>query len=118
MEVTEQDITMYQGDSAIVQVYVTNADLTAKDLTSSIIHWVVYDNNTEVIYIDKTNVDSTDIVISSPESSGIFTITIDEEDTEEMKPGDWYRHEGEVIDISGNTSTVVVGMFKLIRSIA
>lgn len=98
---TNQDFTMWSGDSKVLEVTVTDADGDAVNLTGASIDYVMQDDAD----ISKSVGDG--ISITSPATGGLFEITLDPSDTTALA-GD-YHHECEVTDSSDNVSTVFVG---------
>jgi hypothetical protein len=108
-----EDIEIYAGDTKSIVLTVLNTDGSAKDLTDASIIWVIFDENTEEVLVEKDETEMTPIDIPN----GIIGITLLSADTENIRPAPWYRHECEVTDIGGNVSTVVVGNFTIMESI-
>ncbi|MFA5567962.1 MAG: hypothetical protein WC972_04865 [Trueperaceae bacterium] len=49
-------------------------------------------------------------------AGGAFVVSLDSEDTETLKPGDYY-HEAEVIDADDNVSTVLAGTVTILPTL-
>ncbi len=111
MTATEQNVTMYRGDTAIITVTVTDSDNedVAKNLIGCTARYIATSRG--VAAITKTSVDDGGIVLTTP-ASGILTITLDPEDTADLEPG-LYEHEVEITDGDGNVSTVTVGTLSI-----
>jgi hypothetical protein len=111
----EQNLEMYAGDTFEIDDAITNADGSAKDLTDAEITFVLYDENTDTIVVTKTvnfGITITDI------PGGLCRIVLQPADTLNVRPGNWYRYEVEVVDQYLNVGTVTVGNLIINRSIA
>lgn len=115
MPATGQDITHYAGDSLTIQLGpVLDADGSAADLTGATARWWMAKNVTATgtdIYVEKA-VGSGLSLAANTGGEWSIVVTLDPADTEGKKAGTYY-HECEVVDGSGNVSTVTVGKFKL-----
>jgi len=114
MTLITENLSLYAGDSLDLTMSVTNLDGTVKDLTSADVSWGIFNENTGELLVQKSTVSGI-IITSVP--SGVCVISVLPEDTEDIRPATWYRHEGEVIDAQGNVSTVLVGNFTIMESI-
>lgn len=115
MPATGQDITHYVGDSLTIQLGpVLDADGSLADLTSATARWWMAKsvNATGVdIYVEKALGSGLALTVNTG-GEWIVVVTLDPSDTEGKKSGTYY-HECEVVDASGNVSTVTIGKFKL-----
>lgn len=96
----------------LVTVYDDNNNL--KDLTASTITWLFFDGNTDEILITKTTASGITIVDAI---NGLMLISIEPEDTRNIKPANWYKHEVFVVDGFGNESTVTTGYIEIKKSV-
>ena len=114
MAATDQNITMTRGDDLTVTIEVLDSTGANLNLSGGTARW----------WVGKTvNATGTSILIQKAtggsgititESGGTYTlnVTINPEDTEELRAGDWY-HEAEVITSGGSVYTVTTGTFAL-----
>jgi hypothetical protein len=105
---------MWRGDSHTITIPVLDGDGANVNLTGATARWWMGRSATSTgtnVYIQKAT-GGDGITITS--SSGLYTlnITLEPEDTEDLRAGEWY-HEAEVVDSSGNVATVTVGTFTL-----
>ncbi len=116
MTATDQDLTIYSGDTAIITVTVTDSDNdnAAKDLTGCSVTYAIYKKR--VVYLKKTSADGGGIEITDADA-GELTITLDPADTANL-PGGEYEHEVQITDAIGNVSTVAVGTLTIKEDIA
>lgn len=99
------DITMFAGDTKTLQVTVKDENGDAVDLTGASIRWQASRSvNKRPADLEKSVGDGITITDAT---AGRFDVTLDSADTEDLR-GDFY-HEAEVIDASGNVSTVFTG---------
>jgi hypothetical protein len=106
------DYTMQQGDGKTLSITVLDDDENPVDLTSADITFVVSKAPGSVAQIVKVTPDH---IESADPETGVFTVPLDPEDTENMAAGAYY-YEAEVIDSDGLSSTVLSGRFVLLAS--
>jgi hypothetical protein len=106
MTETLQNFETYQGNDLIITVTVKENGV-AKVITDCDVTWVLYDDQLETV-LTKTVGDG--ITLTDP-THGIFTITLEGEDTEELLG--LYIHEAAVTDTSNNVATVMEGMVEV-----
>lgn len=105
MPAEDQNIAMVQGDNKVLSITVTDAAGAAVDLTDATIRWHMSKSvNKRPAALEKAT--GSGITITDA-ANGVFTVTLDSADTESLR-GLFY-HEVEVIDGSGNVSTVTKG---------
>ena len=105
MTETSQDIETYQGNDLIITVTVKENGI-AKIITDCTVTWVLYDDQLATVL---TKTVGHGIAITA--TPGVFTITLDGEDTEELLG--LYTHEAAVTDKSLNVATVMEGMVEV-----
>lgn len=107
MTATNQNFSMYTGDSKTIQVNVTDANNNVIDLTGATVKWVLQQFPTSTTYqIEKDVVNGGIALINA--SGGIFQINLSANDTKTLQQGTYF-HQAKVIDILGNASTVFTG---------
>lgn len=109
----DQNLEMYAGDSFELNDTIVTSSGSPKDLTNATVSFIIYNENTNEILITKTNglgVTITDAV------NGLCRINLLPEETEDIKPANWYRYEVDVVDQYANKDTVTVGNFTIHRS--
>lgn len=115
MASTDQTITMTRGDDLTVTIPVLDEDGANLDLSGGTARWwvgkTVSSTGTNIL-IQKSTDALDGITITSASGLYTLTITIDPEDTEGLKAGNWY-HEAEVITSAGKIYTVTTGTFAL-----
>lgn len=105
-----QDIDgYYAGDTLQITITVQDDAGNALDLTGATVEWVLVSAGERETVLSKDSA-SGGIALTDA-ANGEIRITIDPADTESLKG--LYRHEAEVTDASGNTSTVTVGDFEI-----
>lgn len=103
MAATNQDITIYAGETKYLRVTVTNDVGAAKNLTGATIRWHM--RKLAETYIEKEY--PTGITIESA-AGGIFVVNLLPADTEDLGTGT-YGHQAEITDSNNVTSTVMSG---------
>jgi len=111
MTYTGQNIEIYQGDTRTLTVTVYDLDGNITSIAGSTLKWVVYKLSTSAIHISKTTGDGITIT-DGP--NGLFEIALLKVDTLNLLGN--YNHECELVDESGNISTIFTGYFKIIAS--
>lgn len=99
------DFTMYAGDTKALVVTVKDETGTVVDLTDATIVWSLAKSPRSTVLVSKQA--GAGIVIETPASAGILTITMDAEDTADLE-GRHY-HEVEITDQQDRVSTVFTG---------
>lgn len=119
MPAAAQDITHYVGDSLTIQLGpVLDADGGLSDLSGATARWWMAKSVTATgadIYVKKAGGDGL-VLDGNTAGEWTITITLDPSDTEGKSAGKFY-HECEVVDSSGNVSTVTVGKFTLMPTL-
>jgi hypothetical protein len=102
---TAQNISMVQGESYMAQVTVVDADGDAVDLTGYDIRYEA-ETTTPIV----KDLDDADIVCSAP-ATGVFTFTIDPEDTEDLtiEGSRGFAHECRVESPTGEITVLFTG---------
>lgn len=103
------DFEMYAGDDRTLIVTVLDRDGDAVVITSATIKWQASRSKGKTASISKTT--SSGITISDG-PNGVFEITIDAADTENLKG--LYYHEAEVTFADGSISTVMAGTMRIV----
>lgn len=100
---------MYQGNSKKIFISVIDDDNQPLDLTGCTIRWGVRkkEKSTDNLVLKETP----DITTSD----NLISIELKPSDTSGL-PGGKYYHECKIIDVTGNASTVSVGMLTIDRS--
>jgi hypothetical protein len=113
--VNGQNVQMYQGNTLELDVFVVDCNDLPLDLTTySGMQWVVYRPTTKEIVLTK----SLGSGITMPEgaaASGLFLVSIEPEDTENLIAGR-YIHEGKIWSDADHEFTVVTGSFEIAYS--
>lgn len=108
MTVTDQDFSMYAGDSRTLTIAVVDGDGAAVNLTGASIEWGLWsDADATTLLISKSTSSGITILTQSGDTLGKFRVTLAPADTSGLQ-GD-YRHEAEVTDGAGNISTTTTG---------
>jgi len=102
------DFEMYAGDDKTLIVTVKDRNGDAVVITSATIKWQASRSQGKASVISKTT--SSGITISDG-PNGVFEITIDDTDTEDLKG--LYYHEAEVTFADGSISTVMAGTMRI-----
>lgn len=103
---TGQDVDMIAGDTRNLNITVYDEDNGGnKNIANATIKWVLYDEAAESAVLTKTL--ASGITITSG-LLGQFTVSLTPANTVSLTPGVYY-HEVEVIDETGNVSTVLTG---------
>jgi hypothetical protein len=110
MATTDQNATIYAGDTVNINVVVTDpATGDPKNLAGATVQWAMFREYKGTVVLTK----DTDAGITiTDEANGALTIALDASDTENVRP-DIYAHEVEVTDSGGNVSTVTTGYITL-----
>ena len=110
MASTEQNATIYAGDSVDLVIIVTDPETgDPKNLTAATVQWAMFKEHRGTVVLTKATGDGVTITDAT---EGELTIALEPEDTEELLP-DIYAHECEVTDSGGNVSTVTTGYITL-----
>lgn len=104
-----QNFQMTAGDTKYLVVSVKDADGVAVNLTGAAVKWQAARSFGKASVLSKATSGS-GIVLTNA-SGGIFTITLDPDDTEDLK-GNYY-HEAQVTASDGTISTVLFGTMKI-----
>lgn len=108
MTVTDQDFTMYAGDSRTLTIAVVDGDGAAVDLTGATIEWGLWsETDPATLLISKSTSSGIAILTQSGDTLGKCRVTLSPANTSALQ-GD-YRHEAEVTDGAGNISTTTTG---------
>lgn len=109
-----QDITHYKGNTATITIPVLTEARAKVDLSGSTARWwmgkSVSATGTDV-YVKKSS--GTGITFDLGTDVDTVVITLDASDTETLTKTGTFYHECEVVDGSGDVSTVAVGKFVL-----
>ena len=87
----DQDFTLTAGDYAqlVVPIYTDNTDVTKEtDLASGVVEWHL--KGVGVDLISKTTAGSGGVTVNAP-STGYIVVEIEEEDTADLRSGDYYH---------------------------
>lgn len=110
MTATNQDFTIFRGDTKTLTYTIKDANDAIVDLTGGTAKWEAARSvNSATKDIQKST--SSGIAIMAP-TSGILVVTIDPADTASLGVGGYY-HELEFTDASGRVSTVATGRMTL-----
>ena len=107
------DFSFYAGDKKLVTITVLDANDAAVNLTGAAIRWHAARSTEDETVLEKTTDSPAGIVITDP-TAGVFVVTLDEADTDDLIG--IYYHEAE-IEISSDISTVISGHFYVIRTL-
>jgi hypothetical protein len=114
MPAINQDVTHWAGDSATIRIPVLDKTGASVDLSGAAARWWMAKNvsatATEDIYVKKSS--GSGLTIENSTAGSTIVVTLDPVDTEGKTAGTFY-HECEVVDASGNISTVTIGKFIL-----
>jgi hypothetical protein len=114
MPAVDQTVTHWAGDTATIRIPVVDGDGQPVDLAGAVARWWMGKNvnatAAEDIYVKKSS--GSGLVIEISTAGSVVVITLDPGDTEGKSAGTFY-HECEVVDASGNVSTVTIGKFIL-----
>lgn len=118
MPMTDQNFSMYRGDSRRLIITVTDANGDPKPLTGSFIRWAMARDRAAPIAVQKITGDG--ITITDP-AGGEFAVYIYPADTEDFdlpRSGSRsYYHEAEVTDSAGAVATVTTGTVTVLRDL-
>lgn len=107
MPVIAQDFTLNVGDDQSLSFAAKQSDgTTALDLTGATVKWKLSRTPQTAALVTKQTGGSGITVDSA--ASGTFTVTLESADTATLARGRYY-HETQVIDASGNESTISMG---------
>lgn len=104
MAKSDQNITMFAGDSKNLVVTVLNDSGGPIDLTGAVIKWIMYRNNVGAD-VTKSSLNG-GITISDP-LSGVFTISVLSADTSDLAGS--FNHAAQVTDARGFATVVMNG---------
>jgi len=108
-----QNIDDYtQGDDLVIEVTIKDEDGDRVDVSGASFRYGVAEKLGEDPIFEKTTSDGISIV-DGP--SGEIEIEIDSSDTETLQG--FYRHELELVNSSGEVSTVVIGNIEIVDQI-
>jgi len=107
-----QNKTIYAGDSHTLRDTVVDKDGDAKNISGADIIWQLFaigsdGEPTGTALISKSTGDSPATISISDGAGGIFDVTVDPEDTEDLSGR--YYHVAKVTDGSGDIATVTTG---------
>lgn len=110
-----QNFTMWQSDSLLLNVAVTDASNNPVDITGATIEWVLQYNVASVSELVKKTT-SSGITITDA-TNGKFQIELDSTDTagNQFGAGNFY-HQCRVVDVSGHGETVFIGNITMTAS--
>jgi hypothetical protein len=112
---TELDFEMHKGDTQYITVNVTHEDGTDKSLVAvTSIKWQMAKRSKGTPILSKA-IGSGVQIVGAP-ADGVVKVSIDPEDTEDLKPMDYY-HELEVVDSDGDVQTVLIGALTLLPAL-
>lgn len=114
MTLENQNIDFYTQNKVGIVVTIYDESGAYKDLTGAEISWFLYDGNTNEVILTKTTASGITILNAL---NGTVLISIEPEDSFNIKPANWYKHEIYVVDGSGNESTVTTGYVEIKRSV-
>lgn len=116
MAAVDQDFTMYQAESRILRIPITDADGDPVTLTGATVRWEVYRNveGTITTVLAKTTSDDIALYNAAGTNDGI-QITLAPADTTSLATGN-FTHECRVTDSSGNQDVVFIGKMTLYAS--
>lgn len=109
MTVENQNFTVYAGDTKFIKVDIKDGDtgLNITTLSGLYFRWVMwnpYAGTFDNILIEKTTSSGIEKVMDS-----YVLIHLNPEDTEEILPANYYKHELEMTDLDGNVATISTG---------
>lgn len=111
MALTNQDFSLYAGDTRNIVVTVTNSDGTPANLTGATIKWVAARG--KLVMISKDTIDN-GIVITDA-LNGAYTIRLNQSDSSDLAGN--LTHESVVTDAFGNITTILTGKMSILPSI-
>jgi len=112
MTAEEQDITLYEEESKVINPSpLIDGNDNSVDLTNADLEWIVVDGVGNEI-ISKT--DGNGINITSA-TNGEWEIVVNPSDTD-GEGGDYYKHEARLIDETGDESVIATGDFQIKQS--
>lgn len=115
MTETNQNVSMFAGDTKHLETTVTDDAGAAKTLGGATIRYAMATSPQDEAVVSKATPDDAEISIDSP-SEGVFTIHLDPADTEALTATTYY-HEAEVTDSQGNVATVFTGSVSIRPSV-
>ena len=104
-----QNFTLTAGDTKSLVITVKDNEGVAVDITGASVKWQAARSFGKASAISKATGGS-GIVLTNP-STGVFTVTLDADDTEDLK-GQFY-HEAQVTLADGTIATVLFGTMKI-----
>lgn len=115
MPAINQDITHYKGDTATIKIPVLDQNGLKVDLSSSTARWWMGKSVTATgvdVYVKKATGGS-GITIDLGTDVDTIVVALAAADTEVLTKTGTFYHECEVVDGSGDVTTVCVGKFTL-----
>jgi hypothetical protein len=108
------DFSMYAGDDKVLEAVVEDTSGTVVDITDiEVIRWKMAKTVRGPALVSKALGDGITLINGG---EGRFDVALDGEDTEDLRQGDYY-HEAEVIDSTGNVSTVFTGTISILPTL-
>jgi hypothetical protein len=115
----EQSFEIYRGNSRTLSIKLVKSDGTPLDVAASILrYWVGRNNRAKGsdIYLMKFSGDGSITLAKDVDGFWHALIELSPDDTEDLEAGNFY-HELELVDVSDNVTTLMVGKFKLVPTI-
>jgi hypothetical protein len=112
MALTNQNFSMFAGDTKTIRVTVTDVTGAPKDITGASITWAM-----QIIYgvdIKKSTTDGTIEIVNAV--GGLYDISVIPSDTEGFAQG-FYQHQSEVLDNDGISEVVLSGTVTINNSL-
>jgi hypothetical protein len=113
MPATNQNLTVYAGNDVTINIPVLDDSGNKVDLSGATVRWWMGKSVTATgtsIFLEKISPATITIDIATDVDTAV--IALHRADTKTIKPGTYY-HECEVVDSSGNVTTVTTGQFIL-----
>lgn len=107
------DFEMFAGDSKVIEVTVKDQDGDVVNITTALVRWQAARSENATALIEKTS-DPADGISIVDGAAGRFDVTLDPEDTEDLRGTLYY--EAEVLDAS-KPSTVLSGWFTIVPAL-
>ena len=114
MPALTSSLSYVAGDDVLIRFTVTDQDDVAANITGTTPRFAIVNAVTGVAVVGTETSPATAVATITDGPNGVFTVAIDDEDTEDLRGT--YRYQAELTDVSGGVSTVATGFIDFERS--